>query len=480
MTAENLATSLDQNKQTDITLRIKKPNTTTNAVVYTMKGARLSSESFNSSLGSNKTVDLTFVTQVGGPNDINNGIFVSGIGTGTTFIDSLIFSQIGSDIDGEAASDNSGYSVSMNAAGNIVAIGAYGNDDAGSLAGHTRIYQLSGTTWTQMGSDIDGEAAGDRSGYSVSMNDAGDRVAIGAPYNDEVGSLAGHTRIYQWNGTTWTKMGSDINGEAAGDNSGYSVSMNAAGDRVAIGAIYNNSNDSGHTRIYQWSGTTWTQMGSDINGEAADDRSGYSVSMNAAGDRVAIGAPYNDEVGSLAGHTRIYQWNGTTWTQIGSDINGEAAGDRSGWSVSMNAAGDRVAIGAPDNNDGGLESGNIRIYQLSGGTWTQMGSDIYGEAADDNSGWSVSMNAAGDRVAIGAPYNNGNGPDSGHTRIYQLNGSAWTQMDLDINGEAESDLSGYSVSMNAAGDRVAIGAIYNDDADNFAGHVRVYQLSPAL
>ena len=34
----------------------------------------------------------------------------------------------------------------------------------------------------------------------------------------------------------------------------------------------------------------WQQQGQDIDGEAADDESGYSVSMNAAGDRVAIGA----------------------------------------------------------------------------------------------------------------------------------------------------------------------------------------------
>jgi len=33
---------------------------------------------------------------------------------------------------------------------------------------------------------------------------------------------------------------------------------------------------------------------------------------------------------------------------------------------------------------------------------TQLGSDIDGEAADDWSGWSVSKNSAGDRVAIGA------------------------------------------------------------------------------
>ena len=49
---------------------------------------------------------------------------------------------------------------------------------------------------TQLGSDIDGEAAGDFFGNSVSMNSAGDRVAIGAERNDGTASDAGHVRVY--------------------------------------------------------------------------------------------------------------------------------------------------------------------------------------------------------------------------------------------------------------------------------------------
>ena len=52
--------------------------------------------------------------------------------------------------------------------------------------------------------------------------------------------------------------------------------------------------------------------------------------MNAAGDRVAIGADYNDGNGYNAGHVRIYDWNGSSWVQQGQDIDGEAAGDYSG------------------------------------------------------------------------------------------------------------------------------------------------------
>lgn len=85
ITAENLASTLNENKNTTITLTIKKPNSETAAMIYVLKKAKLDSESFSSSIGSNKTVDLTFSTQVGGPNDTANGVFVSGIGSGSVF-----------------------------------------------------------------------------------------------------------------------------------------------------------------------------------------------------------------------------------------------------------------------------------------------------------------------------------------------------------------------------------------------------------
>ncbi len=86
----------------------------------------------------------------------------------------------------------------------------------------------------------------------------------------------------------------------------------------------------------------------------------------------------------------------------------------------MNAAGDTVAIGAKFNNGNGTDSGCMRIYSWNGIVWNKIGQDIYGEAAGDQSGYSVSMNASGDRVAIGAAYNDGNGSNAGNVRIYSL------------------------------------------------------------
>ena len=81
--ARNLAVMLDDNAERDITMRIKNSkNTAQDAMVFTLKGSRLKSESFSSSIGSNKTVDLVFETQIGGPNDADHGVFLSGMGTG--------------------------------------------------------------------------------------------------------------------------------------------------------------------------------------------------------------------------------------------------------------------------------------------------------------------------------------------------------------------------------------------------------------
>ena len=54
------------------------PNTSEPALVIDFKGAVLDSESFSSSIGDNKTVDLTFSTQIGGPEDNSVGVFISG------------------------------------------------------------------------------------------------------------------------------------------------------------------------------------------------------------------------------------------------------------------------------------------------------------------------------------------------------------------------------------------------------------------
>ena len=275
---------------------------------------------------------------------------------------------------------------------------------------------------SQLGADIDGEAAGDAFGSAVELSSDGSRVAIGAYLNDGNGTNAGQVRIYDYNGSSWTQVGVDIDGEAAGDASGWSVAMSSDGSRVAIGARQNDGNGSnaGHVRIYDYNGSSWTQVGLDIDGEAAFDSFGGSVALSSDGSRVAIGAYSNDGNGSNAGHVRIYDYNGSSWTQVGVDIDGEAAGDYFGSAVALSSNGSRVAIGARFNDGNGTDAGHVRIYDYNGSSWTQVGVDIDGEAAEDIFGFSVALSRDGSRVANGAVWNDGNGSNAGHVRIFSI------------------------------------------------------------
>ena len=435
------------------------------------------------------------------------------LGTATLQATTASWRKLGGDIDGEAALDQSGYSVSLSKDGSIVAIGALLNDGtsgtSGDNRGHVRVYQRNVyNVWQQLGGDIDGEAANDQSGISVSLSSNGSIVAIGAFQNDGTsgtsGDNRGHVRVYQNISNVWTKVGNDIDGEFATDLFGFSLSLSSDGTTVAIGAYQNDGtsgisgDNRGHVEVYKNIDNVWTQLGQDIDGEAANDQSGYSVSLSSDGSIVAIGATQNDGTsgtsGDNRGHVRVYKNINNVWTQLGDDIDGETSADNFGLSVSLSSDGSIIAIGAT-LNDGtsgtsGDNRGHVRVYQNISNVWTQLGGDIDGEARLDWSGQSVSLSSDGSIVAIGAYFNDGttgtSGDNRGHVRVYQRNISnttiapiGWTQLGADIDGEATLDQSGISVSLSSDGYTVAIGANLNDGttASSDRGHVRVYNLN---
>jgi hypothetical protein len=69
---------LDSNPKTEIVINVNQPGTSNTAVKYIVKNAQLDSSSISSSIGSNKTADFTFSAQIGGVNDTDDGIVMSG------------------------------------------------------------------------------------------------------------------------------------------------------------------------------------------------------------------------------------------------------------------------------------------------------------------------------------------------------------------------------------------------------------------
>jgi len=300
--------------------------------------------------------------------------------------------------------------VSLSDDGTVVAVGAYDNSDGGALrsVGHVRVFRWNAGTsvWNQLGADLVGDEAGEYFGRSVSLSDDGTVLAAAGFLNDVGGDDAGHVKVFKLSGdtTTWTQLGAALVGDGVRDHFGHHLSLSGDGTTVAVGADGNDANgiNSGHVRVYWWDAgnTVWDQLGADIEGEAAGDRSGVAVSLSDDGTVVAVGADKaSDETGSRTGHVRVYYYACDTWTQMGTDVDGETVEDF-GNSVSLNDAGTILAVGAPLNEEGKTVSGSGNLFRNTGSvrvywwnsdtdTWDKLttdfiGGDIEGDFIDPN------------------------------------------------------------------------------------------------
>ena len=158
----------------------------------------------------------------------------------------------------------------------------------------------------------------------------------------------------------WEQLGQTITG--GNESFGEYVSMSSDGTRVAVGSNGSTST-APYARIYEYTASPvpgWNQLGGDISEGLSSDTFSARVSISADGTRVAIGFVM---AAATAGTTKVYEYSAPNWTQVGVNINGEAAADQSGWSVSLNIDGTILAIGSNPATVGSLSY--TKIYQYS-------------------------------------------------------------------------------------------------------------------
>ena len=363
-----------------------------------------------------------------------------------------------------ATSDNFGSSVSMNSDGTKVIIGA---PIPTTGSGKAYIFGLSGGSWVEeAGLTASDGAINDQFGYSVSMNADGSKVIIGARFDDAPNSDQGKAYIFGLSGGSWVEeAGLTASDGAFNDQFGISVAMNSDGTKVIIGASRDNDpTNSGKAYIFGLSGGSWIEEAGLTASDADNgDEFGNSVAMNADGTKVIIGA-FNDDDPTRSGKAYIFGLSGGSWIEeAGLTASDADTDDRFGFSVSMNADGNKVIIGTPFDDDQD-DSGKAYIFGLSGSSWVEeVGLKASDGATGDNFGNSVSMNSDGTKVIIGSRNDN----NLGKSYIFGLSGGSWVEeAGLTASDGANADQFGWSVSMNAGGTSVIIGARFDDDPNN--------------
>ena len=184
---------------------------------------------------------------------------------------------MGADIKGEAAGDASGTSVDLNVDGTVLIVGAPGNSGNGISSGHARVYVWNNSAWVQRARDIDGENATDFSGRTVALSGDGNSFAVGADGNDDGGSNAGHVRTFKLSIEGDPSFDTDGDGIADGDDNcpveanNDQIDTDEDGRGDACDADDDNDSVLDEDDLYPLDAREWADNDGDEIGDNADD-----------------------------------------------------------------------------------------------------------------------------------------------------------------------------------------------------------------
>ena len=250
--------------------------------------------------------------------------------------------------------------------------------------------------------------------------------------------------IYQYSGT------------GIGGLLGSSLSLDASGNHLAVGApYYNKTSGCVHLFSRNYNGT-WFKSDQTLIGNKFGAMFGSSVSLSFKGKQLVIGAPNDDFVGIYKYSSSINEW--VEYDQLylftGSDTNGNDFGR----SVSQSGDGSLIAVGAPGFQS---SSGLVQLYKESNVTkeWERFRTNIIGVEKHDNLGAALSLSDDGMFLVIGAPGRGSQQFLTGETRVLEIKDSikaGWV-MSKEMYGEMGENF-GSSVSINGDGSIVTVGA----------------------
>ena len=430
-----------------------------------------------------------------------------------------------------APGDAFGSSISIS--GNTLAIGALAKSSgAGSVYIFTRPSTTSDGTvncWKQTiilnPTGTNAVNAGDKFGFSVSLQETTSSLLVGAPYHgydatgDNLLSNAGAAWAFSNTSGTWTQtqklIADDVmdgqpiaNARNANDYFGYSVGLKDNSSIIgATGHQYDKSGtnpltNAGAAFLFMRTDNAhpWTAVAK-LTGDSPErnpsDQYGYAVASTS--NTIVIGAPNQSYDGNGAYWVNnagaVYVWynDGTNgWvlqqkltaqdgTLVGNVL--RETGDKFGYSVAI--SGDTLVVGIPNRSTdvtgttAMTNAGAIMVFKRSNGVWTTYGTMIQGSdtAAGDTfggvidfDGTTIAASAIGNKLdSTGANSVTG----AGAVYLFTDSGTAFTQeakiTPTGTNARIANDRFGYSISIKDS--LLIVGTPYHSYDDSGQNYV---------
>lgn len=259
-------------------------------------------------------------------------------------------------------------------------------------------------------------------GYAVAMQ--GERIAIGT----DPGTVSANAGVYTFSAgpAAAVPTGKLVPSNGAAD-SGFGLAVALDGDRLAVGAPFDDDHgrDSGSVYLYEHTAAGWTQTAKLVPADGSPgDQFGTAISLK--GDRLAIGARSDDDLGQASGSCYLFDFAGGQWTQSAKLLppNGRVL-DFFGWSVALSST--RLLVGAVGDDEQGLNAGAAYLFESASGSWALVKKLVASDGGNGD-GFGSSIALSGKYAVIGAYGAKQHGLLSGVAYLYERDAGEWTQV----------------------------------------------------
>jgi len=351
-----------------------------------------------------------------------------------------------------APHDNYGIVVALSS--DTAVIGAPFDSTRSFNAGSAYVYKHSNGAWSlQQKLQANDGAPGDQYGWSIALQ--GNTLLIGARFDDDRGFNSGSIYAYTRIDNTWVER-QKFSAPDGSVNDQYGFTISLDGDVAFIGAPLDDDNgfESGSVYIYHRIAGLWSveKKFTAHDGEPGD-QFGWSVALSASS--ALIGARFDDDEAFNSGSAYLYNRTAQTWhmkqkfTAIDAAVN-----DQFGWTVALDD--NTAVIGARFNDDMGINSGSAYVYTLSDKEWSLQQKLIASDGEPGNQySWAIALD--GDKLIIGAPFDNYEEAISGSSYVYSRSDNAWREQQK-LTANIEVLAARYGISVALEGDTTLIGA----------------------
>jgi len=199
----------------------------------------------------------------------------------------------------------------------------------------------------------------------------GNRLVVGATCRDTAGPVAGKVYVYDWNGIAYIEVAQLTASDAqVGDCFGISVSL--SGNRLVVGAHFEDTagTDAGKVYVYDWNGTAYVEV-VQLTASDAKARGYFGISVALDGGMLVVGATGGDAGGTDAGKVYVYDWNGVAYVEV-TTITASDAEAHDWFGVSVSLSGNRLVVGALGNGTLDSDDGMVYLYDWNGFAYVEV------------------------------------------------------------------------------------------------------------